>query len=71
MVTGLLDPGRSAEDDYPALEARLDGSIRLPVVKQAGADREPGEGVERARFARPSTVSAKLGQSVFIEGTYA
>jgi maleate cis-trans isomerase len=33
MVTvGLLYPGHSAEDDYPALEARLDGSIKLPVV---------------------------------------
>lgn len=33
MVTvGLLYPGHSAEDDYPALEARLDGSVRLPVV---------------------------------------
>jgi maleate cis-trans isomerase len=33
MVTvGLLYPGHSAEDDYPALEARLGGSIRLPVV---------------------------------------
>src|SRR5215207_4428432 len=33
MVTvGLLYPGHSAEDDYPALEARLDGAIRLPVV---------------------------------------
>ena len=33
MVTvGLLYPGHSAEDDYPALEARLGGEIRLPVV---------------------------------------
>jgi maleate cis-trans isomerase len=33
MVTvGLLYPGHSAEDDYPALEARLGESIRLPVV---------------------------------------
>jgi maleate cis-trans isomerase len=33
MVTvGLLYPGHSAEDDYPALESRLGGSIRLPVV---------------------------------------
>jgi maleate cis-trans isomerase len=33
MVTvGLLYPGHSAEDDYPALEARLDGELRLPVV---------------------------------------
>ncbi|MGH3357728.1 MAG: maleate cis-trans isomerase family protein [Nocardioidaceae bacterium] len=29
---GLLYPGHSAEDDYPALEARLGGSIRLPLV---------------------------------------
>jgi maleate cis-trans isomerase len=33
MVTvGLLYPGHSAEDDYPALEARLGGAVRLPVV---------------------------------------
>lgn len=33
MVTvGLLYPGHSAEDDYPALEARVDGAVRLPVV---------------------------------------
>jgi len=33
MITvGLLYPGHSAEDDYPALEARLDGAVRLPVV---------------------------------------
>src|SRR5699024_11085422 len=29
---GLLYPGNSAEDDYPALEQRLDGAIRLPLV---------------------------------------
>ena len=33
MVTvGLLYPGHSAEDDFPALEARLGGAVRLPVV---------------------------------------
>ena len=34
MVTvGLLYPGHSAEDDYAALDARLDGQVRrLPVV---------------------------------------
>ena len=33
MVTvGLLYPGHSAEDDFPALEARIDGAVRLPVV---------------------------------------
>src|SRR4051794_36169174 len=32
VTVGLLYPGHSAEDDYPALEARLDGAVRLPVV---------------------------------------
>ncbi|MGH3423778.1 MAG: maleate cis-trans isomerase family protein, partial [Nocardioidaceae bacterium] len=29
---GLLYPGYGAEDDFPALEARLGGSLRLPLV---------------------------------------
>jgi len=32
VTVGLLYPGHSAEDDYPALEARLAGAVRLPVV---------------------------------------
>jgi maleate cis-trans isomerase len=33
MVTvGLLYPGHSAEDDFPALESRVGGAVRLPVV---------------------------------------
>ena len=33
MVTvGLLYPGHSAEDDFPALESRIGGMVRLPVV---------------------------------------
>lgn len=31
-TVGLLYPGFSAEDDYPALEARLGGAVRLPLV---------------------------------------
>lgn len=31
-TVGLLYPGHSAEDDFPALEARIGGRIRLPVV---------------------------------------
>jgi len=31
-VVGLLYPGFGAEDDFTALEARLDGAIRLPLV---------------------------------------
>lgn len=29
---GLLYPGHSAEDDFPALEDRVGGAVRLPVV---------------------------------------
>jgi maleate cis-trans isomerase len=31
-TVGLLYPGHSAEDDFPALEARLGGAVRLPLV---------------------------------------
>jgi maleate cis-trans isomerase len=31
-TVGLLYPGFSAEDDYPALESRLGGAVRLPLV---------------------------------------
>lgn len=32
ITVGLLYPGYAAEDDYPALEARLGGAVRLPLV---------------------------------------
>jgi maleate cis-trans isomerase len=32
ITVGLLYPGYGAEDDYPALEARLGGAVRLPLV---------------------------------------
>lgn len=31
-TVGLLYPGHSAEDDFPALAARLNGALRLPLV---------------------------------------
>lgn len=31
-IVGLLYPGYGAEDDFPALEARLQGAVRLPLV---------------------------------------
>ena len=31
-TVGLLYPGHSAEDDFPALESRLGGAVRLPLV---------------------------------------
>jgi maleate cis-trans isomerase len=32
LTVGLLYPGFGAEDDFPALEARLGGALRLPLV---------------------------------------
>jgi maleate cis-trans isomerase len=32
ITVGLLYPGYGAEDDFPALEARLEGRVRLPLV---------------------------------------
>lgn len=32
VTVGLLYPGSGAEDDFPALEARLAGRVRLPLV---------------------------------------
>jgi maleate cis-trans isomerase len=32
VTVGLLYPGHSAEDDFPALESRVGGAVRLPVV---------------------------------------
>ena len=38
-TVGLLYPGHSAEDDFPALEARVDGAVRLPVaITSVGED---------------------------------
>lgn len=31
-TVGLLYPGFGAEDDFPALESRLEGAVRLPLV---------------------------------------
>jgi len=38
-TVGLLYPGHSAEDDFPALEERIDGAVRLPVaITSVGED---------------------------------
>jgi len=38
-TVGLLYPGHSAEDDFPALEARIDGAVHLPVaITSVGED---------------------------------
>lgn len=55
-VVGLLYPGSSAEDDFAAFEARLDGSLRLPVVRTSvGEDAHRADALldlgSRARLA--------------------
>src|ERR1700750_46140 len=37
-TVGLLYPGHSAEDDFPALEERIDGAVRLPVAITSGGE---------------------------------
>jgi len=83
MVTvGLLYPGHSAEDDYPALEARLDGSIRLPVVITSvgedahrvdalldlGRAERLAEGASELAAARPDAVMWACTSGSFVFG---
>ena len=82
MVTvGLLYPGHSAEDDFPALEARIDGAVRLPVVITSvdedahevnalldlGSDERLAEGAARLAVEKPDAVmwAHTLGGFVF------
>ncbi|TCO52024.1 maleate cis-trans isomerase [Kribbella antiqua] len=83
MVTvGLLYPGHSAEDDYPALEARLDGAIKLPVVITSvgedahrvdalldlGRAERLAEGATELRAAEPDAVMWACTSGSFVFG---
>ncbi|TDW94193.1 aspartate/glutamate racemase family protein [Kribbella sp. VKM Ac-2566] len=83
MVTvGLLYPGHSAEDDYPALEARLDGSVKLPVVITSvgedahrvdalldlGRAERLAEGAAELKPARPDSVMWACTSGSFVFG---
>ncbi len=81
-TVGLLYPGHSAEDDFPALEARLPGAFRLPVVITSvgedahrvdalldlgGAERL-AEGVARLAAAEPDAVMWACTSGSFVFG---
>lgn len=66
MVTvGLLYPGHSAEDDYPALEARLNGTVKLPlVITSVGEDAHRVDALlDLGRAERLAEGAAELKQS--------
>ena len=83
MVTvGLLYPGHSAEDDFPALEARIDGAVRLPVVITSvgedahqvdalldlGSDERLAEGAARLADEKPDAVMWACTSGSFVFG---
>jgi maleate cis-trans isomerase len=83
MVTvGLLYPGHSAEDDYPALEARLNGEVRLPVVHTSvgedahrvdalldlGRAERLAEGAVQLKQAQPDSVMWACTSGSFVFG---
>jgi maleate cis-trans isomerase len=83
MVTvGLLYPGHSAADDYSALGARLDGSVRLPVVftsvgedahrvdalLELGSSERLNSGAEELAAARPDAAMWACTSGSFVFG---
>ncbi|WP_197416061.1 maleate cis-trans isomerase [Mycobacterium sp. GA-1199] len=81
-TVGLLYPGHSAEDDFPALEGRVDGELRLPVaVTSVGEDAHRvdalldlggherlADGVRRLAEARPQAVMWACTSGSFVFG---
>ncbi|MGV0835748.1 maleate cis-trans isomerase family protein [Mycolicibacterium thermoresistibile] len=81
-TVGLLYPGHSAEDDFPALESRIGPHLRLPVVVTSvgedahrvdalldlGGDARLAEGVERLRTQRPDAVMWACTSGSFVFG---
>jgi maleate cis-trans isomerase len=83
MVTvGLLYPGHSAEDDFPALESRVDGAVRLPVVITSvgedahqvdalldlGSEERLAEGAARLAAVKPDAVMWACTSGSFVFG---
>lgn len=81
-TVGLLYPGHSAEDDFPALERRLAGEIRLPLVHTSvgvdhheigalldlgGPDRL-AEGARQLQHHRPDSVMWACTSGSFVFG---
>ncbi|SEH59372.1 Maleate cis-trans isomerase [Mycolicibacterium rutilum] len=81
-TVGLLYPGHSAEDDFPALEARVPGRVRLPVVITSvgedahrvdalldlGGEDRLADGVRRLADTRPQAVMWACTSGSFVFG---
>ncbi|WP_197501911.1 aspartate/glutamate racemase family protein [Mycobacterium sp. 1164985.4] len=81
-TVGLLYPGHSAEDDFPALEARAAGLLRLPVVITSvgedahrvdalldlGGDDRLADGVRQLADERPQAVMWACTSGSFVFG---
>lgn len=81
-TVGLLYPGHSAEDDFPALEARVAGRLRLPVVITSvgedahrvdalldlGGDDRLADGVRQLADERPHAVMWACTSGSFVFG---
>ncbi|BBY45196.1 maleate cis-trans isomerase family protein [Mycolicibacterium celeriflavum] len=81
-TVGLLYPGHSAEDDFEALEARVAGELRLPVVITSvgedahrvdalldlGSDERLADGVRQLADTRPQAVMWACTSGSFVFG---
>ncbi|MDY6999684.1 MAG: maleate cis-trans isomerase [Actinomycetota bacterium] len=82
-TVGLLYPGHSAEDDFPALEDRIAGAVRLPVVITSvgedahrvdalldiGSDGRLADGAAALAGAKPDAVMWACTSGSFVFGT--
>ncbi|MGK2853381.1 MAG: maleate cis-trans isomerase family protein [Microbacteriaceae bacterium] len=81
-TVGLLYPGHSAEDDFPALENRIAGAVRLPVVITSvgedahrvdalldlGSDTRLADGAAQLSTERPDAVMWACTSGSFVFG---
>ncbi|CAN7278215.1 maleate cis-trans isomerase [Mycolicibacterium frederiksbergense] len=81
-TVGLLYPGHSAEDDFPALEDRIAGAVRLPVVITSvgedahrvdalldlGSDARLADGAAQLASERPDAVMWACTSGSFVFG---
>ena len=81
-TVGLLYPGHSAEDDFPALEERISGAVRLPVVITSvgedahrvdalldiGSDARLADGASQLSGAQPDAVMWACTSGSFVFG---
>ncbi|MDY6872252.1 MAG: maleate cis-trans isomerase [Actinomycetota bacterium] len=82
-TVGLLYPGHSAEDDFPCLEGRIAGAVRLPVVITSvgedahrvdalldiGSDARLADGAGQLSTAEPDAVMWACTSGSFVFGT--